>query len=144
MNITRKFRIVFLSVMAIAALAIAGAAFASDEIPSFDDGRVNLYDIASPVAVYCSFDYPYADDVNMGVLDDVQAWALNGNDVFEKVIDVTAQDIAEAAEATADDSSTTILDSGAGYALYLEDDSSLTLASAGYSFNWTPGDATNC
>lgn len=142
MNVSR-FRIVFLSVMAVAALAFAGATFASDEVPSFDDGRVNLYDIASPVAVYCSFDYPYADDVNMGVLSGVEAWALNGNDVFEKVIDVTAQDIAEAAAAVSADT-TTLLDSGAGYALYLEDDSSLTLASAGYSFNWTPGDAINC
>lgn len=143
MNVSRKFRIVFLSVMVVSALAFAGAAFASEDVPSFDDGRVNLYDIASPVAVYCSFDYPYADDVNLGVLDDIQAWALNGNDVFEKVIDVTAEDIAEAAETVSADA-TTLLDSGAGYALYLEDDSSLTLTSAGYSFNWTPGEVTNC
>lgn len=141
----RKFRFVLLSVMALAILVMAGAAFAdvdSAGVPYIPDGRANLYDIAAPVAVYCSFDYPYADDVNMGVLSDIQAWAMTGIEgEFTKVIDVTPADIADALKAA---DGTKVVQSSEGYTLYQESDGSLTLVGGNYQFNWTPGDVTNC
>jgi hypothetical protein len=103
-----------------------------DSVPAISDGRVNSLDIAAPLAVYCQFDYPYADDENVGVLDEIEIWAFVGDEI-QKVISASAADLENGAGLIA-----------SGYALYLEDDGSLTASGANYAFNWQHGETDNC
>ncbi len=126
------------AVVALLLMSFAAAAYAEDDVDGahFTDGRINSLDIDSPVAIYAIYDYPYADDVNMGVLDRIEFWGVISDDRIEKVLDVTADDIlaADSGEAVA---------TGFGYTLYREADGSLTLVAPAnadgsvYRFNWT-------
>lgn len=117
----------------------------AENVPTIADGRVNSWDLAAPVAVYCHFSYPYADDVNMGVFDNLELWGLTG-DQFELVATVTAAEIKAAGSAP---SAPTLLTTARGYSLYREPDGSFTVTAAPdaegkvYSFNWSFG-AQNC
>ncbi len=132
---------VLLAVLALSvfAVSIVGAEDNStDYLPTINDGRVNEYDIAAPVAIYDVYSYPYADDVDMGVLDHIEFWGIpSGSDTIQKVMNVTA---AEITAATPTAGSSVLVASNAGYSLYKEVDGSLTLvAPFNYTFNWTPG-----
>ena len=111
----------------------------TEYLPSIDDGRINNLDVAAPVAIFAYYDYPYADDVNLGVLDHLEFWGLTGGDSFEKVMNVTINDI-QAAEVT--DGTSVLIASGSGYNLYKEADGTLTLVAPAdaegkvYQYNW--------
>jgi hypothetical protein len=144
MKFNRKFSTLIVTVMALSLMVFAFSASAADEdtatLPSINDGRVNKFDIAAPVAIFEHFIYPYSDDVNYGVLDTIEFWGNTGGDSFEKVLEVTRAEI----EAASPDTTSVLVASGFGYSLYKEVDGSLTLvapadaAGNAYQFNWTP------
>ncbi len=72
-------------VMAVFAALRVGVIHADDTtpspVPTFSDGRVNNWQIDEPVAVYCVFDH--SQSVNVGVFQRIEAWGLNGNELFE-------------------------------------------------------------
>lgn len=136
-----------LAVLVVALLSFAAVTYASDdtvELPHFNDGRVNNFDINAPVAIFPVYTYPYADDVNMGVLDHIEFWGYvySGSDTIDKVLEVTAEQI----QATDNSVSSALVASAYGYALYLETDDSLTLVApttpegVTYQFNWEQSD----
>lgn len=145
MKFTRKFSILVVTAMALSLMVFAFSASADDTetatLPSINDGRINKFDIAAPVAIFENFVYPYEDDVNYGVLDSIEFWGYTGGDSFEKVFEVTRAEI-EAAVTNGDTS--VLLASSYGYSLYKEVDGSLTLVAPpdaegkAYQFNWTP------
>ena len=145
MKFTRKFSTLIVTVAALALMVFAFSASAADEdtvdLPSINDGRVNNFDIAAPVAIYDFYIYPYADDINLGVLDTIEFWGNIGSDSFEKVFEISR---AEIEAAVTDGTSSVLLKSGYGYSLYMEVDGSLTLLAPAdfegkvYQFNWTP------
>ena len=55
-------------IMAVFAVSVSAEGEDTVPLPSINDGRVNNFDIDAPVAIYDIYVYPYADDVNMGVL----------------------------------------------------------------------------
>ncbi len=137
LNLSRL--MVLLAVLAMAAFAVSIVSAADDttSLPTINDGRVNEFDIAAPVAIYDTYSYPYADDVNMGVLDHIEFWGIpSGGDTIQKVMNVTHAEIV-AAEPSA--GSSVLVASNDGYSLYHEVDGSLTLVGPfNYTFNWTP------
>jgi hypothetical protein len=138
-----------LKVVALAAVVLTvgvGVISAEEGVPAISDGRVNSWDLAAPVIVYCQFEYPDPEDRDAGVLDYIELWGLNGEDYFEQVAVVTAEEI-DAAGVNAEIS--TLLVSGSGYSLYRETDGSFTAVAPVdpegklYTFNWERGDQ-NC
>lgn len=119
---------------------VASADDDTEALPSINDGRINNLDVAAPVAIFAYYDYPYADDVNLGVLDTIEFWGQTGGETFEKVLNVTTHDI-QSAEVT--DGTSVLIASGFGYSLYKEADGTLTLIAPAdaegkvYQFNWT-------
>ncbi len=138
LNLSRLLVLLAVLAMAVFAVSIVSADDDTTNLPTINDGRVNAYDIAAPVAIYDTYSYPYADDVNMGVLDHIEFWGIpSGGDSIQKIMNVTAADIA-AVTPTA--GSSALVASNAGYSLYEEIDGSLTLVGPfNYVFNWTPG-----
>lgn len=136
-----KRSLVVLAVLALALMSFAAITYADDEVlPHFTDGRVNAFDINAPVAIFPVYVYPYADDINMGVLDHIEFWGYvySGSETIDKVLDVTAAQIQ-----SADNSEGSVMVASAnGYALYLEADDTLTLVApttpdgVTYQFNW--------
>ncbi len=132
-------------VMALSLMIFAVGASAQEDdsaVPTFDDGRVNNLDIAAPVAIYQYYSYPYSEDVNFGVLDDIQFWGITGSGSIEKVLDVSRTDILNT---TVTSGSSALLASNQGYSVYKEANGSLTViapsdaAGSDYQFNWMPG-----
>ncbi|MCC6616100.1 MAG: hypothetical protein IT320_21700 [Anaerolineae bacterium] len=130
-------------VIALMGMAV-GIVSADDEeivLPSIDDGRVNNFDIAAPVAVFCEFTYPYADDTDAGVLDSIQLWGLTGADdgLFHEVATISA---AQIDAASASSTQPVLLSNTYGYSVYLEADGSFRLVAAPdaegkvYEFSW--------
>jgi len=103
----------------------AGSVFAEDAVPSFDDGRLNDYDLNAPVAV---FTVDYGDELGLDL------WAPVGFENWgELILRVTPEEIA-AVSSTPDE--TTLIASSAEYgvSLYrLTDGSFQILADAGDS-----------
>ena len=133
------------SVVVVALLALTVGMVSADDseevvLPTIDDGRVNNFDIAAPVAVFCEITYPYADDTDAGVLDSIQLWGLTGADdgLFHEVATISASEIQDAAGS----SSPVLLSNTYGYSLYLEADGSFRLVAAPdaegkvYEFSW--------
>jgi hypothetical protein len=139
MEHTMKRSIRIVSLLAVLSLFVfAAVAYADDDtvpVPTIADGRINAHDVAAPVAIFAYYDYPYADDINLGVLDHLEFWGFTGSDSIEKMMNVTANDIASA-EVT--DGTSVLIASANGYGLYKEADGSLTLSAPayGYQFNW--------
>ncbi|MCC6616148.1 MAG: hypothetical protein IT320_21940 [Anaerolineae bacterium] len=143
----RNWKMVLLLVVVLAlGVGVVQAQDEEENVPTISDGRVNSWDIAAPVVVYCTFEYPNPDDVNAGVFDTIELWGATGEDEFQLVATVTADEI-EAAGVDAE--SSTVLTSAFGYSLYRAADGSFTVAAAPdaegkvYSFNWSFGDQ-NC
>lgn len=143
MKFSRKFSTLVVTAMALSLLVFAFSASAADDtatLPSINDGRINKFDIAAPVAIFENFIYPYEDDVNYGVLDSVEFWGYTGSDSFEKVLEVTRAEI----EAATPGDTSVLVATGYGFSLYKEVDGSLTLVAPAdaegkaYEFNWTP------
>ncbi len=129
-------------VVVLAVVFMSAAAVSAEEdtveLPHFTDGRINNFDINAPVAIFTYFDYPYADDINLGVLNRIEFWGLLYDGSIDKVLEVSAEDISSA---EADGES--IVATNYGYTLYLESDGSLTLVAPNFSdgstyqYNWT-------
>ena len=130
-----KRNLTILAVLALLLMSLAVVAYADDDVvlPTIEDGRINKFDIASPVAIFANYGYPYADDINMGVLDSLEFWGITYTDHVDKVLDVTAAQIQSADNSAG----SAVVASANGYTLYLEADDSLTLVGAGYTYNWT-------
>lgn len=79
------------------------------------DGRVNSWDVAAPVAVYCRFDHPYADDVDMSVLTSIELLGINYAGNGELVLSVDAAQIDAVGETPAED---TLIAAADGFSLY--------------------------
>ncbi len=137
-----KRNLTVLVVLALALMSFAAITYADDEVvlPHFTDGRVNAFDINAPVAIFPVYTYPYADDVNMGVLDHIEFWGYvySGSETIDKVLNVTSAQLN-----AADNSAGSVLVASAnGYSLYLEADDTLTLVApvtpdgVSYQFNW--------
>ena len=121
---------------ALVMMVFAVAAVSADDtdtsyLPTINDGRVNEYDIAAPVAIYDLYDYPYVDDVNAGVLDRIEFWGVDG----QKILEVSREQIVNAAPTSG---SSVLVATGSGLSLYKEVDGSLTLIDGSYLYNWTP------
>ena len=122
-------------VMAVFAALSVGVIHADDTtpspVPTFSDGRVNNWQIDEPVAVYCVFDH--SQSVNVGVFQRIEAWGLNGNELFQ----VSAAQIAAAP-------ANSVLATNSGYTLrQLAADTFQISAPDGYSFTWSRG-SYNC
>lgn len=106
------------------------------------DGRVNSWDVAAPVAVYCRFDYPYADDVNMSVLTSIEVLGINYANNGELLFSVDAAAIDAAGTSPAQD---TLLGSGGGTSLYRATDGQFYIVGPAnekgepYIFTWERG-----
>lgn len=118
--------------MVVFAVAVSAEEDDTSYLPAISDGRVNSLDIDAPVAIYDLYAYPYADDVNAGVLDRIEFWGLDG----QKVLEVER---AQIVNAQASAGTSVLVASGSGYSLYKEADGSLTAVVGAYVFNWTPG-----
>lgn len=132
----------FVMVMALSLMMFAVAAYAQDSaVPTFDDGRVNNLDIAAPVAIYQLYSYPYSEDVNFGVLSDVQLWGIAPNGSIEKVLDISRADILNTQVTSG---TSVLLGASDGYSVYKEANGSLTVVGpadatgSAYQFNWVP------
>ena len=130
-----KRNLTILAVLALLLMSFAVAAYADDEVvlPTIEDGRINKFDIASPVAIFADYSYPYADDINMGVLERLEFWGITYEDHVEKVLDVSAAQL----QAADNSAGSTVVAAANGYTLILEADGSLTVTGAGYTYNWT-------
>jgi hypothetical protein len=128
------------AVLALVLMSFAGAALADDDevdLPHFTDRRINNFDINAPVAIYATYSYPYADDINMGVLDNLEFWGVLSDGNIDKVLDVTAEEIL----AVDNSEERAVVETAFGYTLYRETDGSLTLVGPNvdgsiYQFNW--------
>ena len=131
-----KFNRVVIVFAALVMMVVTVAAVSADDtdtsyLPTINDGRVNEYVIAAPVAIYDLYDYPYADDVNAGVLDRVEFWSVDG----QKVLEVSREQIVNAVPNAGE---SVLVATSSGLSLYKEVDGSLTLLDGSYLYNWTP------
>jgi hypothetical protein len=137
-----------LSLLLLAAVGGVSAEEDTPVVPSINDGRVNATDISAPVAVFCQVTYPFADDVNMGVVSAIELWGLTNSEdgIFHEIAVVSSDEIAavRALEGAG------LVTQNYGYSLYAHADGSLTIVAAPdtegkvYQFSWTPGAAINC
>ncbi|MDX2136902.1 MAG: hypothetical protein SF123_02315, partial [Chloroflexota bacterium] len=128
-----------------------GVVAASDDInvPTINDGRVNSFDVATPVVVYCEFDHFSATDgTEWSALTQIDLYALLYSDAtWENVVSVSADELMDAMAAERED--TVLLQGNYGFGLYLNTDDSLTVTAPPdfegktYSFTWTLG-SSNC
>jgi hypothetical protein len=141
MNVWKRISAAGLAVMIGVMGAGAAAADDAEDVPMIEDGRVNAWDIAAPVVVYCTFEYPDEDDTDLGVLDSVELWSvfINEEDAAQGslALTVTSEEI-DAAGVPADEAVVIATDNGVS--LYRGVDGSLTAAGAGYTFTWEFGD----
>ncbi|MBL8161415.1 MAG: hypothetical protein JNJ61_05465 [Anaerolineae bacterium] len=144
----------FIALMAVLALTMAvglGAVSADEEttIPLITDGRVNAWDVAAPVVVYCTFEDVTLDDGTIGSeMRSIDLYALRYTDgAWENVISVSAEEAAEALTDNDDDS--LLVQSNYGYSFFVNGDDSLLVTAPAdvegkvYAFNWSLGDQ-NC
>ncbi len=133
----RIHKLVFVAA-AVFVLALGAFGVRADDTPppSFTDGRLNAYDTAAPLAVYCEFEYPYADDVNRGELDRIEVWGYVG-EFIEPVLSVDAETIDEVGvDARADQ----VIATSDGYTLWRAADGGFFVTGQGYRFDWERGD----
>jgi hypothetical protein len=124
----------------------AAAADDGDDVPTINDGRVNSWDIAAPVVVYCTFEYPDADDPDAGVFSTVELWSVvrtDGVDQGSLALEVSAEEIDAAGYSSDAD---TLIASASGFSLYRASDASLFVTAPAdaegkvYRFSWEFGD----
>jgi hypothetical protein len=122
--------------------------------PHHTDGRVNAYDVAAPVAVFCKLAYPDANNTALkvvnryrGVLDRVELWGItDGTRQFHEIAMVPAATINN----TPNTLGVHVDAEGFGYALYHNADGSLTVVAPPdqngfvYRFTWMPTKAQGC
>jgi hypothetical protein len=109
------------------------------------DGRVNSWDVAAPVAVYCQHESPEADnsDTDRDSLAGIELLAINASNNGELALRVDGTDIAAVGENPA---SATLLGSSNGYSLYRAPGGSFYVVAPPdeegkvYSFVWEEGD----
>ncbi|MCB9450443.1 MAG: hypothetical protein H6672_03340 [Anaerolineaceae bacterium] len=117
-----------------------------DGVLYIQDGRVNSWDVAAPVAVYCRFDYPDADDVDYSVLSSIELLTINYADEGELTLSVDAAQIDAVGETPAEN---TLIAAAGGYGLYRATNGSLYVVGPAdasgnpYIFVWNRGDQ-NC
>lgn len=117
----RTLKIGFLMVFVFAlATAALGFVSADDDEPTvttdIEDTRVNYWEVGAPVAVYCTFETPDADDPDYSEFSGIELLAINPEtNNGENVAAISAEEIEAAGVNEAED---TLLVSGSGYSLY--------------------------
>ncbi|MFN8379462.1 MAG: hypothetical protein U0452_12410 [Anaerolineae bacterium] len=122
--------------------------------PHISDGRVNAYDVAAPVAVFCKMTYPDRNNTSLkvvnrfnAVLDRVELWGVTDSTrQFHEIAMVPGSTI----NATPGTLGVHVDAEGYGYALYHNADGSLTVVAPPdqngfvYRFTWMPNKYPNC
>jgi putative cell wall-binding protein len=148
----KKWSMLIVGVLALALMVGVGFAAAEDEtedVPVIADGRVNSWEVAAPVVIYCDFEgYSLDDGTEYSVMTQLDLYALPYSDgAWENIVSVSADDLADAMASEREES--TLLAGSLGYGLYLNADDSLTAIAPGdaegkvYTFSWNLGDQ-NC
>ena len=137
------------SLALVVALFVAGGIVAADDdadnLPVIADGRMNAYDIAAPVVVYCVYeDVGEGDEVWYGDRVGVDLYAQRYTDgAWESVLRVPVEDIQDGMADERDEA--VELGAQSGFALWLNADDSLTVVAPAdfegktYSFSWDMG-----
>lgn len=114
---------------------------ASDDLPPpMSDGRVNEWDIAASLVIYCEFAYPYSDDPQLAELDYIEFYVQGAEaDVWYSALSVPGDSVLNA---LAEEDAVTIAEQN-GVTLIAVDDELTAYGPAGYSFTWSLGDS-NC
>jgi hypothetical protein len=131
------------SLLLIVGVIAGGSIAAADDdtsLPYFTDGRMNAYDIAAPVVIYC-----INEDVSEGAMQSIDLYAQRYSDgAWEAVLSVPAADILEAMEVERDEA--VELGNEYGYAVWLNTDDSVTVVAPAdasgnvYSYTWNLDD----
>jgi len=127
-----------------------GVIYAEEDEPvpdgHIDDGRVNYWDLAAPVAVYCTFDNPDSADPDYSVFESVELWGINSEASGYHVLTVTSAELDEMGYST--EANTEIVSTD-GFSLNRGTDGSFYVVSPSdsegkvYTFSWERGDL-NC
>jgi uncharacterized protein involved in high-affinity Fe2+ transport len=147
----KKWSKLMVGVLALALMVGVGIAAADDteDVPVISDGRVNSWQVAATVVIYCDFEgYSLEDGTKYSVMMQIDLYALPYSDgSWENVVSVSADELSDA---MAEEREESVLVAGnLGYGLYLNVDDSLTATAPGdaegkvYSFTWNLGDQ-NC
>lgn len=139
-----------LAALMVVSFGVVGAQDDEEDLPTINDDRVNNYDLAAPVAVYCEYDYPFEDDPNVGVLQDIELWALTDADdgLFSQVALVSGNEVSAAIQDL--DGEPLVLAQSAGYSLWLLDEDTLQVIAPAdfegkvYDFSWDLGSTVRC
>jgi hypothetical protein len=148
----KKWSMLIVGVLALALMVGVGFAAAEDEtedVPVIADGRVNSWEVAAPVVIYCDFEgYSLDDGTEYSVMTQLDLYALPYSDgAWENVVSVSADALADAMADEREES--VLLVGNLGYGLYLNADDSLTATAPAdaegkvYNFSWNLGDQ-NC
>ncbi len=147
----KKWSYLMVGVLALALMVGVGIAAADDteSVPVIADGRVNSWEVAAPVVIYCDFEgYSLDDETEYSVMTQIDLYALLYSDgTWENVVSISADALATAMAEEREE--TMLLVSNLGYALSLNVDDSLTATVPAdfegkvYSFTWNLGDQ-NC
>lgn len=139
-----------LAALMVVSFGVVSAQDDEEDLPNISDDRVNNFDLAAPVAVYCEYDYPFEDDPNVGVLQDIELWALTDADdgLFSQVAVVSGDALSAAIQDLEGDAS--VLAQSSGYTLWLLDEDTLQVIAPAdfegkvYDFSWDLGSTVRC
>lgn len=141
-----KFRLI-VALLMVFVLSLSAAVMLADDdeeeiAPLIDDGRVNAYDPAAPVAVYCV----YRTEGEGAVMDRIALLSTHPDTLGSGILDVTVEDIDDIGYSEDED---TLISESDGYGLYRATDGSFYVVAPAdfegkiYTFNWSYGDL-NC
>lgn len=136
-----KMALVF-SALAVAVIGV-GAAAAQEHNGVIADGRVNSWDLAAPVAVYCTFENPDIEDPDYSEFSGIELWGINEDSEGRLILTVDAETISEVG---VDADEALEIASAEGFTLYRNADGSFAVIAPAdfegktYSFSWEFGD----
>lgn len=148
----KKWSALIVGVLALALMVGVGIAAADDDaedVPVIADGRVNSWEVAAPVVIFCDFEgYSLDDGTQYSIMTQIDLYALPYSDgAWENVASVSADVLADAIAEEREEG--LLLVDNLGYGLFLNMDDSLTVTAPAdaegkvYTFSWNLGDQ-NC